>query len=145
MPNKPSKYRALLSNGATALLSIAGGLGSLALVNRLIAYNAQETFSVLKGERRRYAWTEGEMFYTVKGEGEPLVLLHGIYAGASAFEWRKNVDALSEHFRVSSPDLLGYGLSSHPPLNYTAHTYIQLLIDFVREVAGGTERPVHVV
>ncbi len=145
MPKKPSKRRPPISSGATTLLTVAGGLGALAAINSLIARNTHDTFSALSGETRRYPWTEGDVFYKVKGQGEPLVLLHGIYAGASAFEWRKNFDALSEHFRVYAPDLLGYGLSSRPPLDYTAQTYIQLLIDFVREAAGGTEHPVHVV
>jgi pimeloyl-ACP methyl ester carboxylesterase len=127
------------------VLGVAGGLGALAVVNRAIARQAGEPFSVLSGESRRYAWTEGDVFYKVKGQGEPLVLVHGIYAGASAFEWRKNVDALAEHFRVYAPDLLGYGLSSRPRLEYTAQTFAQLLTDFVREAAGGAEHPVHIV
>jgi pimeloyl-ACP methyl ester carboxylesterase len=145
MPNNPSKRRARLGGGATTLLGVAGGLGALALTNRLIARNARETFSVLSGESRCYAWIEGDVFYKVKGQGDPLVLVHGIYAGASSFEWRKNVDALADHFRVYAPDLLGYGLSSRPPLKYTDQTNIQLLIDFIREAAGGAERPVHVI
>ncbi len=127
-----------------ALLGLAGGVGALAAANQLIASNVHDTYSVLSGESRRYPWTEGDVFYKVKGQGEPLVLLHGIYAGASAFEWRKNFDALSDHFRVYAPDLLGFGLSSRPAIDYTAQTYVQLLIDFVREVAGGAEHPVHI-
>ena len=77
MPNQPSKQWARLGGGAAALLSVAGGLGALALTNRLIARNARETFSVLSGESRRYAWTEGDVFYKVKGQGAPLVLVPG--------------------------------------------------------------------
>ncbi|HLV99796.1 MAG TPA: alpha/beta fold hydrolase [Ktedonobacterales bacterium] len=147
MPSRSSKRRARLDRGSgvAALLSVAGGLGALAVVNRAIARRAGEPFSALSGESRRYPWTEGDVFYKVKGQGEPLVLAHGISAGASAFEWRKNVDALAEHFRVYAPDLLGFGLSSRPRLDYTAQTFVQLLIDFVREAAGGAEHPVHVV
>jgi len=144
MPTRSSKRRSRLGSGTTALLSVAGGLGALAVVNRAIARRAGEPFSALDGESRRYPWTEGDVFYKVKGQGEPLVLVHGIYAGASAFEWRKNVDALAEHFRVYAPDLLGYGLSSHPRFDYTAQTFIQLLIDFARDAAGGAEHPVHI-
>ena len=145
MPTKSSKRRSRLSAATAALFSAAGGVGVLAVVNRVIERNVQAPLSVLSGESRRYPWTEGDVFYKVKGQGEPLVLVHGIYAGASAFEWRKNMDALSDHFRVYAPDLLGYGLSDRPPLHYTAQTYVQLLIDFVREAAGGAERPVSVV
>ncbi|HEY7347385.1 MAG TPA: alpha/beta fold hydrolase [Ktedonobacterales bacterium] len=144
MATKPSKRRSPIGGATTALLALAGGLGTLAVVNRVIDSNAHDTFSVLSGESHRYPWTEGDVFYKVKGQGEPLVLAHGIHAGASAFEWRKNFDALSEHFRVYAPDLLGFGLSSRPRFHYTAQTSIQLLIDFIREAAGGAERPVHV-
>ena len=34
------------------------------------------------------------------GEGEPLLLVHGVYAGASSFEFRKNFEELSKSFRV---------------------------------------------
>jgi pimeloyl-ACP methyl ester carboxylesterase len=145
MPTRPPKRGSRIGGATTALVSAAGGVGALAIANRIIERNAQAPFSVLSGESRRYPWTEGDVFYKVKGQGEPLVLVHGIYAGASAFEWRKNMDSLSDHFRVYAPDLLGYGLSDRPPLNYTAQTYVQLLIDFVREAAGGAERPVSVV
>ncbi len=145
MPGKPKQSRSRIGPGTAALLSIAGGVGALAVINQLIARNAQDTFSILSGESRHYPWIEGDIFYKVRGQGQPLVLVHGIYAGASAFEWRKNFEALSEHFRVYAPDLLGFGLSSRPRLDYTAYTYIQCLIDFVREVAGGAEHPVHIV
>ncbi len=134
-----------ITPGATALLTLAGVLGILAAINRYIASTAHDTFSVLSGESRRYAWVEGNVFYKVQGQGAPLVLVHGIYAGASGFEWRKNFDALSAHFRVYAPDLVGFGLSSRPPIHYRAQTYVQLLLDFVREVAGGADHPVSVV
>ncbi len=145
MPTRQSRRRSRVSSGATALLGIAGGLGALAVANRMIARGAAELSSALGGESRRYPWTEGEVFYTVKGQGEPVVLIHGIYAGASAFEWRKNFDALAGRFRVYAPDLLGFGLSSRPPLDYTPQMFVQLLLDFAREAAGGAERPVSVV
>lgn len=144
MPEKtrPSGSR---KGAGIALLGVAGGVGALAAANQLIARNVHDTYSVLSGESRRYPWAEGDIFYKVKGQGEPLVLLHGIYAGASAFEWRKNFDTLSDHFRVYAPDLLGFGLSSRPAIDYVAQTSIQLIIDFVREVAGGAEHPVHII
>ncbi len=145
LPARRAQRRWRVGGGATALLTAAAGLGALAAVNRLIESKAREAVSALGGESRRYPWTAGDVFYQVKGQGEPLALIHDVYTGASAFEWRKNVDALAEHFRVYAPDLLGYGLSSRPRLDYTAQMAVQLLIDFVRDAAGGAERPVHIV
>jgi 2-hydroxymuconate-semialdehyde hydrolase len=41
------------------------------------------------------------------GAGEPVILLHG--CPFSIYEWRDVIPALSKHFRVIAPDLLGLG------------------------------------
>jgi len=46
-------------------------------------------------------------FSRVRGQGYPLVLLHGL--GASSFSWRDNIGVWSKHFRVLAPDLPGHG------------------------------------
>ncbi|TMC57785.1 MAG: alpha/beta fold hydrolase [Chloroflexota bacterium] len=78
------------------------------------------------------------MFYEVKGDrdAKPLVLLHGFGPGASSFEWRKNIDALSTQFRVFAVDLLGFGLSDRPAIDYNSQVFTDLIGDFMREVIG---------
>lgn len=46
-------------------------------------------------------------FFQEKGQGFPLVLLHGL--GASSFSWRENIGPLAQNFRVLAPDLPGHG------------------------------------
>jgi len=46
-------------------------------------------------------------FFQERGQGYPLVLLHGL--GASSFTWRANIEVWSKHFRVLAPDLPGHG------------------------------------
>lgn len=135
-----------------AALSLAGGAlaaGAVAAANRLVAMTAGETYSVLGGEEERFAWQYGarqyDIRYTVRGRGSPLLLVHGIYAGASSFEYRRVFEPLSEQFRVYTPDLLGFGLSSRPALRYTPAMYLQLLQDFTRQVMGAADHPVTVV
>ncbi len=53
------------------------------------------------------------------GQGEPVLLLHGI--GGSADEWSKVIPQLSTRFRVLAPDAPGHGLSQKP--DGPAHTY----------------------
>ena len=128
-----------------AATGLAAGAGTLAAVNRLIAMSAGEVYSVLDGEEGHYAWEHGDIYYTVRGRGAPLLLVHGIYAGASSFEYRRVFEPLSREFRVYALDLLGFGLSARPPIVYTPALYIQLIQDFTRQVMGGTDQPVSVV
>jgi len=125
-----------------AALAAAGVAGGLAVANTIARRSAGEARSVLSGERGRYAWTLGDVFYTVKGSGAPVVLIHGIYAGASSYEFRKVFDLLAGDYRVYALDLLGFGLSEKPPVTYTPILYQELIEDFVRQVVGGAEQPV---
>jgi pimeloyl-ACP methyl ester carboxylesterase len=50
--------------------------------------------------------------YWDQGQGEPLLLIHGMGACLEAWAW--NVDALSAKVRVIAPDLPGSGKSSRP-------------------------------
>ncbi len=122
----------------TASLVAGGTLGVLAAFNKMTESMAGELDTVLTGEGRRYPWKYGDMFYQVKGarDARPLLLIHGFGPGASSYEWRKNVDALSQDFRVYVLDLLGFGLSDRPAIDYTAETFADLINDFIREVIG---------
>src|SRR5579864_8966831 len=119
-------------------LTVGGTLGAFALINKVTQEMAGELDTVLTGEERRYPWKYGDVFYEVKGarNAKPLVLIHGFGPGASSYEWRKNIDTLSTQFRVFALDLLGFGLSDHPPIDYDAEMYIDLLSDFLKEVVS---------
>ena len=120
----------------TAGLVVGGVLGTLTIYNKLTESMAGELNTVLTGEERRYPWKYGDMFYEVKGarDAKPLLLLHAFGPGASSHEWRKNIDAFAKQFRVFAVDLLGFGLSDHPVIDYTAETYTDLIGDFIKEV-----------
>ncbi|HXX76892.1 MAG TPA: alpha/beta fold hydrolase, partial [Ktedonobacteraceae bacterium] len=126
--------RALL----TSTLVVGGAIGAMALYNKYIEGQVSEPDTVLKGEERRYPWKYGDIFYQVKGarDAKPLLLIHGFGPGASSFQWRKNTDALSEQFRVYTIDLLGFGLSDRPGIDYTPETFSDLISDFLREAIG---------
>jgi pimeloyl-ACP methyl ester carboxylesterase len=134
-----------LATWQIAALVAVGGAGVLALANVLSDLGVGEPESVLDGEQGRFAWTQGDIWYTVKGQGEPLVLVHGIYAGASSYEYRHVFDRLAQDFRVYALDLLGFGLSARPSITYTPVLYEELIEDFVRQVVGGADHPVNVV
>jgi pimeloyl-ACP methyl ester carboxylesterase len=69
------------------------------------------------------------IFYVVKGEGDPLLLIHGY--GAGSWVWEKQMDILSRHYKVYALDIIGYGFSDRPRIEYTPETYIHLLRDFM--------------
>lgn len=48
-----------------------------------------------------------EFFYIERGQGFPLLLLHGL--GANSFSWRDNMPVLARHYRVLAPDLPAHG------------------------------------
>ncbi len=128
-----------------AALAVGGAVGTLALANQLSRIAVGSPPQALDGERRNFDWSLGTIAYTVKGQGEPLVLLHGIYAGASSYEFRKIFDRLARHFRVYACDLLGFGHSDRPKIIYTPAIYAQLIRDFLRQVVGGADQPVAVL
>jgi pimeloyl-ACP methyl ester carboxylesterase len=68
-----------------------------------------------------------------------VVFLHGI-TGSRRY-WEKRVGSLADRYRLVLPDLLGFGLSPKPYLDYTMVVYRDSLRAFIEEV-GLAERPV---
>jgi pimeloyl-ACP methyl ester carboxylesterase len=68
---------------------------------------------------------EVSIAYGEAGSGQPLLLLHGI--GSWSYNWRHNIQPLSQHFRVICVDAKGYGFSETPPLpEVVGHQVIEL-------------------
>lgn len=71
----------------------------------------------------------GIIHYEARGDGFPLVLLHGI--GSTSRSWRRQLEALSTDFKVIAWDAPGYGGSSdpsgHPSMRYYADRLRELL------------------
>jgi pimeloyl-ACP methyl ester carboxylesterase len=60
----------------------------------------------------------GEMHVEAQGAGEPVLLVHGIFA--SGYCWRHVASALARQYRVYTVDLLGFGQSDmHPEIDYS--------------------------
>ncbi len=80
-------------------------------------------------DKLTWDWKGYKIGYTVMGTGQPLVLLHGF--GASIGHWRKNIPVLAAAgYQVFAIDLLGFGSSDKPPLNYTMEVWEELVKDF---------------
>lgn len=121
-----------------AALAVGGVIGGLALFNRWLERSGGGPGNRLGGETRYYRWRGGDLAYAVAGEGEPLLLVHGVYAGASSLEFRKNFEELAGSFRVYALDLLGCGMSERPRRRYWPEDVTSQIEDFAREEIGGS-------
>ncbi|MEM7683231.1 MAG: alpha/beta fold hydrolase [Pseudomonadota bacterium] len=59
--------------------------------------------------------------YVDQGSGPAIILIHGL--GADHTRWYANIDKLSETNRVIAPDLLGFGRSDKPDIDYSVSMY----------------------
>lgn len=76
-----------------------------------------------------WQWKGHQIAYTALGTGQPILLIHGF--GASIGHWRKNISVLAEAgYRVFAIDLLGFGGSDKPPLDYSMELWEEMLADF---------------
>ncbi|MBU6951195.1 alpha/beta fold hydrolase [Hahella sp. HN01] len=71
--------------------------------------------------------------YLSAGEGAPVICLHG--AGAGAVTWYPSLGALSQHFHVIAPDIVGYGESDKPDAPYDRPYFSAWLQDFMAALA----------
>jgi pimeloyl-ACP methyl ester carboxylesterase len=122
----------------TALVAIGGISGGLAFNNLRLERGGGRIRNRLGGETSYYRWRGGDLAYSVAGEGEALLLVHGVYAGASSFEFRRNFEELSKSFRVYALDLLGCGMSERPSRRYGPEDVASQVEDFVRDEIGGS-------
>ena len=78
---------------------------------------------------QHWNWQGHQIAYTVQGEGQPLILIHGF--GASIGHWRNNIPELAAAgYKVFALDLLGFGASDKAIVNYTLELWQTLLQDF---------------
>ena len=83
----------------------------------------------------------GVMIYHVSGSGEPLVFLHGVFLGASSYEWSRVYPRFVMGHEVIVPDIIGFGESERPPTRMDAGDYAGALAEFLQEVCPG-QKPV---
>ncbi|WP_193197495.1 alpha/beta fold hydrolase [Nostoc sp. MG11] len=85
-----------------------------------------------------WQWRGHNIYYVRAGERQsqhpPLLLVHGF--GASTDHWRKNITGLCQDFEVFAIDLLGFGRSAKPKLQYSGDLWRDQLNDFISEVIG---------
>lgn len=77
----------------------------------------------------------GMIAYVAVGEGPPILLLHGF--GGEMWMWEQQVAALSTRYRLYIPDLLGFGYSDRPKVDYTPSLFIDMIRQFMERLGVG--------
>jgi pimeloyl-ACP methyl ester carboxylesterase len=115
---------------------ITGVLVSIALIYCalvIVAYLPQQTTPIEKlvGKEDKFIKVKGhDIHYLRKGEGTPLILVHGF--ACSTYTWRKLIPLLADRYVVYALDLLGFGFSDKPPDgNYDLRSQGNLVLDFM--------------
>lgn len=135
--------------GLAAAAAAAGALVAGIAAARRLGRDTPPLYRSLRATPREWWWSGFRVAYYETGPtgghesaAEPLVLVHSIHAAASAWEMRELFARLGTERRVVALDLLGFGASERPDIDYDADLYQDLLRDFVREVVG---EPAHVL
>ncbi len=90
------------------------------------------SLATLAQTQQTWRWRGHHIQYVDVGSGPVLILVHGF--GAAIGHWRKNIPVLAAAgYRVLALDLLGFGHSEKPPLDYSLDLWQALLADFWAE------------
>jgi pimeloyl-ACP methyl ester carboxylesterase len=116
---------------ATGMIAAAGG--AITALRSAQALHAEPPINTLGGQQRRWRWRENEIFVTELGEGPPVLLVHGMYVGASSYEFRHLAPLLAQKHRVIAMDFLGCGLSDRPKMTYSSELYVNQILDALTE------------
>ncbi len=96
---------------------------------KLILMEMREGYVEVGGHRTRYL--------EAGSAKQAAVLLHGL--GGYSDKWKPAMLELSEKYRVVVPDMVGYGLSDKPVIDYTPGFFIEFIGKFIGKL--GLERP----
>ena len=77
--------------------------------------------------------------YEIKGEGSPLLFIHGL--GSSTLDWEKQIPFFAKHFKTISIDLRGHGQSDSSKGAYSIQQFADDVTAFIQE----ENEPVHIV
>ena len=76
---------------------------------------------------------DNKIRYIIEGESKQnLLLIHGL--GASSERWENVIPYFSKNYRVIVPDLIGFGLSDKPMVDYTTDYLADFVSEFLNEI-----------
>lgn len=72
------------------------------------------------------------LHYVTAGQGEPLVLVHGV--PKTWYYWHRLIPLLSKHYTVIAPDVRGFGDSFRPKDGYDMETIADDIVALVQHL-----------
>ena len=121
-------------NTKKILLIASAALASIYAYNKFVEVTSTKKNLLKTEDGEYYNWKLGKIFYTKKGTGSPILLVHDSNSASSSYEWHKIQKKLEKNYTVYSIDLLGCGRSDKPEIDYTSYMYVQLITSFVKDV-----------
>jgi pimeloyl-ACP methyl ester carboxylesterase len=90
------------------------------------------TLDLSSFKKHSWQWNGYKTAYVTAGCGKPVVLVHGF--GASSGHFRNQISYLSQQgYKVYALDLLGFGSSEKPIIDYSMELWDQQIRDFMQE------------
>ncbi len=130
-PTRPLPPRRWLRRLLTTVLVVVVALGGVFYWRPLwVIDGATRVRLRLAGVRSEYVRLGSyRIHYLAGGQGKPLVLVHGL--GGKAENWALLIPSFMRHgYRVYAPDLLGYGRSDRPDVDYSIALQTDVLLQF---------------
>ena len=110
--------------------------GFLYAVEKLVFHINTSGNNLEVADAHIYKWQFGDIFYTERGSGSPVLLVHDQAEGASGYEWHKFEEILRESHKVYTIDLPGFGRSDKSKTIYTGYMYVHAIRSFIKDVIG---------
>ncbi len=121
-----------IRNILLVLLALIVAAAAFFYVRPLAVLGAAQRFEMRRAgmEDRDVQLAAGRIHYFVMGEGRPLLLVHGL--GATADAWFPYLRAgAAQGFKVYALDMLGFGESEKPDVDYTIARQVDVLRQFL--------------
>ncbi|AOP32757.1 alpha/beta hydrolase [Leptospira tipperaryensis] len=78
-----------------------------------------------------YSYQNWKIFFKEEGKGEHLLLIHGF--PTASLDWEKIWKPLSKKYRLIASDLLGFGFSSKPSIDYSIFLQADIIESLLAE------------
>jgi len=83
---------------------------------------------------------EINLYYEIHGEGEPLLLIHGL--GSSSRDWELQLDFFAQNYKLILVDVRGHGRSGKPPGPYSIPLFAEDIKKLLQALQVG---PAHIL